>query len=214
MIKAAQGSGGAAKAGSRGGASGGGSIFDKNDETRQHFQFLKELLAPDYILSNYFELENFIVKNDAKMRFLILRNFKNREHSQTALAKLETFARLNGLPAEFFKYNSLYSDYRLQGAKVDEAIHLMYQRHPLEDVSQATGIDMFTLDQLKNCAEIYNNNFREQRSNFDYIATDFVGDFSKDLYHLYAEDTTTRITNFNMELKQGFEHEPRYSSRR
>ena len=131
MNKAAPGSGGGAKAGSKDS----GSIFDKNDETRQHFQFLKELLAPDYILSNHFELENFIAKNDAKMRFLILRNFKNREHSQTAMAKLETFARLNGLPAEFFKYNSLYSDYRLQGAKIDEAIHLMFQRHSLEDVS-------------------------------------------------------------------------------
>lgn len=113
---------------------------------------------------------------------------------------------MNGLPAEFFKYNSLYSDYRLQGAKIDEAIHLMYQRHSLEDVSQATGIDMFTLDQLKNCREIYSSNFREQRSNFDYIATDFVGDFSKDLYHLYAEDTTARITNFNMELKRGLDN--------
>ena len=65
------------KAGSRGG----GSIFDKNYETRQHFQFLKELLAPDHVLSNYFELENGIARNDSKIRFLILRNFKARKHS-------------------------------------------------------------------------------------------------------------------------------------
>jgi len=77
MIKASPGAGGAAKAGSRGG----GSIFDKNDETRQHFQFLKELLAPDHVLSNYFELENGIARNDSKIRFLILRNFKARKHS-------------------------------------------------------------------------------------------------------------------------------------
>ena len=42
---------------------------------------------------------------------------------------------------------------------------------------------------------------REQRSNFNYVSADFVSQFGEDLYHLYAEDTATRIKNFKTELQ-------------
>jgi hypothetical protein len=52
-----------------------GSIFSKNEGTQKNFKFLKDLLKDDYTIQNEFELENFIKRNDPKIRYLILKNF-------------------------------------------------------------------------------------------------------------------------------------------
>ena len=79
-------------------AQGSTSIFDKDDDSRQNFNFIKELLEPDRSISSHSELETLMKANDPQIRFLILRNFEQRKHSMIILEKLETFARLNNLP--------------------------------------------------------------------------------------------------------------------
>ena len=86
----------------------------------------------------------------------------------------------------------------------------MYSRYSLEEISSTTGIDLYTLHQLKKCSKIYGES-RTQRTNFDFVETDFVDNFSKELYLIYSDDTTRRIMAFNGQLKKDlgqFEYKP------
>ena len=73
---------------------------------------MKELLKDDYAIQNEFELENFIKKNDPKIRYLILKNFTAKNHPSSILDKLDTFGRLNEFPVGYFKFNNIYQDYK------------------------------------------------------------------------------------------------------
>ena len=101
------------------GSAASGSIFSKNEGTQKNFKFLKDLLKDDYPIKNEFELENLIVKNDPKVRYLILKNFQKKGHPGSLLDKLDTFGRLNGFPAGYFKYNNVYEDYHDKVDKID-----------------------------------------------------------------------------------------------
>lgn len=81
----------------------------------------------------------------------------------------------------------------------------MYSRYSLEEISSTTGIDLYALHKLKNCSKIYGEP-RAQRTNFDFVETDFVNNFCQELYKIYSDDTARRIKAFNGELKKDLGH--------
>jgi hypothetical protein len=134
------------------------SIFASSEDNMKKFSQLRKLVETEFPDITEAQLEERIKRQDARVKYLILKNFKNArrqkpfsEKSQQQLESLVVFARLNDLPKEFFTFPPL-SQYH--ASQVDRAIQQMYQRQPLAIIQQDTHVDLLNLELLKECSEL------------------------------------------------------------